>query len=85
MAEVFTVQDAKGRTDLQAILLKLKTKAKGGDLKAIEMVLDRIYGKPMQKQEVTGAEGSPLIPAMDGKALDDRIKELQAKLNPKKR
>lgn len=29
-------------------------------LKAVEMVMDRIGGKPTQKQEITGADGNPL-------------------------
>ena len=37
-----------GRTKLQAIVDELYKKAQGGDLKAMEMIFDRIDGKPMQ-------------------------------------
>jgi hypothetical protein len=32
-----------------------------GDLRAIGLIFDRIDGKAVQRQEVTGAEGAPLL------------------------
>ena len=37
-----------GRSELQAVIDKLYEKATGGDLRAIEMIFDRIEGKPIQ-------------------------------------
>ena len=37
-----------GKTELQEVIDKLYEKAKGGDLRAIEMIFDRIEGKPIQ-------------------------------------
>ena len=45
------VTDGK-QTNLQLIVSKLYDKAKGGDLKAIDMIFDRLEGKPAQKVEV---------------------------------
>ena len=39
-------------TNLQLIVEKLYEKASGGDLKAIDMIFDRLEGKPAQKVEV---------------------------------
>jgi len=45
-----------GRTKLQAIIDELYEKAQGGDLKAMEMIFDRLEGKPAQKLETTVTE-----------------------------
>ncbi len=34
---------------------------KNKDLKAMEMIMDRLEGKPVQKQEITGADGDALL------------------------
>ena len=44
-----------GRTKLQAVIETLYEKAKDGDLKAIDMIFDRVEGKPAQKLEVEQA------------------------------
>jgi len=36
------------------LVITILDKAKKGDLKAMEMYLDRLYGKPKQKIETTG-------------------------------
>ena len=36
-----------------------------GDVSAIKDSLDRLYGKAIQKQEVTGKDGDPLFPEKD--------------------
>ena len=41
-----------GRSELQIIIDKLYQKAKGGDLRAIEMIFDRLEGKPTQMANV---------------------------------
>lgn len=45
----------------QQLLLVGYKKAKEGDYQFYRDVFDRIYGKPVQKQELTGADGEPLV------------------------
>lgn len=42
-------------SDYEAIIQKLIDKAKKGDIRASEVVLDRAYGKPKEKIEVVGS------------------------------
>lgn len=44
--------ETRGVTAAMAILKKMKTMAKKGNLKAAEMLFDRGYGKPKQKVEL---------------------------------
>lgn len=43
-----------------AILNKLGTMAEKGDLGAIKLCLEYLYGKPVERQEVTGVDGSAI-------------------------
>lgn len=43
-----------------AILHKLGAMAEKGDLGAIKLALEYLYGKPIETQEHTGKDGSPL-------------------------
>lgn len=59
--------------------LQLLDKARGGDMKAIELVLAYGIGKPTEKVEVSGPEGGPLeiVQALDDhekRALRDAIR-----------
>ena len=40
----------------------LLSKVFGGDVSAFRELCDRVEGKPRQRMEITGAEGSPLMP-----------------------
>lgn len=42
-----------GKTNLELIIRKLVSKAKSGDLKAIEIIIDRIEGKAKEYVELT--------------------------------
>lgn len=42
------------------IAAKLLKKAANGDVRAAQLIAERTEGKPKQKVEVTGAEGSPV-------------------------
>jgi hypothetical protein len=59
LAEVLTDQ-VNGMDAAKAILINLREQALKGNLKAAEMLLDRAYGKPRQRQEVTGENDGPL-------------------------
>lgn len=44
-------------------LVKIVTYGKDGDaIRAADIILNRAWGAPTQRQEVTGADGAPLIP-----------------------
>lgn len=45
-------------SDIIDVLIKI---AKKGDLKAIDMILDRGYGKATNQIEVSGKDGAPII------------------------
>jgi hypothetical protein len=42
------------------ILEKLGVMAERGDLGAIKLILEYLYGKPIDRQEITGADGKPM-------------------------
>jgi len=44
----------------EAIMITLLNLAMSGDLRAIQYVMDRVDGKPVQPQEVSGPEGGPV-------------------------
>jgi len=73
------LQKKKGHIDnATAIAKKLVEMAIKGDLKAAEMIGDRVEGKPMQRNELSGADGGPIqynIPD-SREALERRIAEL---------
>jgi hypothetical protein len=47
--------------DRRALFRKLKQKALAGEDVAMGLLLGYLYGKPVQRQEITGAEGEPLF------------------------
>lgn len=54
------IDDAVTVDDWKFIFETLKKKARRGDMKAIEMLMDRRFGKPKQSTEITGADGAPI-------------------------
>lgn len=64
--------------DWSIVLEKVLQKAKYGDLRAIELLLDRRFGKPVQQNELTGKGGSPLFERMSD---DELLAELRAIIN----
>lgn len=54
MAEVLgSIDDDGAKSEAKAILTALVNKAKKGDTRAAEILLDRGYGKPKEKLEIT--------------------------------
>ena len=47
-------------TDIEEIVHKLISMAKGGDVAAIKELLDRTIGKPVTAVELSGVDGEPL-------------------------
>jgi hypothetical protein len=55
------VKEGESRTAIERMVMMLRKKAVAGDLKAMEMILDRIYGKPKQDVNVTKTERQIII------------------------
>lgn len=51
----------QGITKYEALAKVLFSKAGKGDLKAIDMIMDRIDGKPRQAVELSGDENKPVV------------------------
>jgi hypothetical protein len=67
----------EGSVDAATVLLE---KARGGDIKAIELVLAYGIGRPTEKVEVSGPEGGPIelvagLEDHEKRALRDAIRE----------
>jgi hypothetical protein len=54
------IDEAVTKEDWLFIINTLKTKARRGDVKAIEMLMDRRWGKPVQENRNTGEGGGPM-------------------------
>jgi hypothetical protein len=55
------IDSVVSENDWLFIIGTLKKRARRGDVKAIEMLMDRRFGKAMQKTEVTGADGDSIF------------------------
>ena len=56
--------------DWKKIILKAAEQAMRGDAQARKWLSDNLIGLPVQKTEVTGADGSPFIPQRAEAALE---------------
>lgn len=66
------IDNAVSVSDWQDIIKKLRDMAKRGNLKAVEILMDRRFGKALQKTEMTGADGTPLtVKVIKGVSMDD--------------
>lgn len=54
------IDDAVAVEDWKFIFDLLKKKARRGDMKAIEMLMDRRWGKPPQENRITGKGGGDM-------------------------
>jgi hypothetical protein len=53
-------EEKDGITALQKICAAIVKKAATGDVRAADSLMDRAYGKPKQRTEVTGLDGAPI-------------------------
>ena len=53
MAKVLGGQTEEGRTEAEAIIEAMKRKAKSGDVKATQLLLDRGFGKVKESLDIT--------------------------------
>jgi len=61
LANVLGKEGKDGLTAAEEILNALHAKAKKGDTRAAELLLDRAYGKPKQNNETTLKTTEPLV------------------------
>jgi hypothetical protein len=61
LANVLGKEDKDGLTAAEEILNALHARAKKGDTRAAELLLDRAYGKPKQTNETTLKTTEPLV------------------------
>lgn len=61
LANVLGKEGKDGQTAAEEILNALHAKAKKGDTRAAELLLDRAYGKPKQTNETTLKTTEPLV------------------------
>ena len=70
-------EEKSGITGLEAIIKALLAKAAKGDTRAAQELLDRYYGKSLQKTDLTNSDGTlkPIITTL----TDAQLKELLKK------
>lgn len=54
------IYEEVGEQGYREVITQLLKQAKKGNLKAIQEIMDRGYGKTIQKSELTGKDGVPL-------------------------
>ena len=64
LEEVLSEKNDSGMTAAEALMKKLRSMGAAGNLKAIEMLLDRAYGKPKQTID-TNIVSAPTITVLD--------------------
>lgn len=70
-------EEKNGKTSAETILKKLESMAKAGNLRAIELLLDRAYGKPKQRLEHTGQDGGPIKTVIEFVDYEDDNRTLE--------
>lgn len=67
--EKVMLDESKGITAVEAIILRLRQLAIGGNLKAIEMLMDRLYGKSKEIKDINldAKISTPIIEFTNGK------------------
>ena len=53
MAKILGQENGDGRTEAEAIIDAMKKKAKAGDVKATQLLLDRGFGKVKESLDIT--------------------------------
>lgn len=67
-------QEKRGKTEMEAVLEKLKNVAKKGNVRAAELLLNRNYGMPKQAHEISGPGGKDLFkPDLDSLTNDEKL------------
>ncbi len=79
LEELLLTEDSKVAEAIARVLVE---KAKRGDLKAIQLVAERVQGRPKQAMELSGVDGEPIpmrFEDVSEEQLDRRLKELLEK------
>jgi hypothetical protein len=67
----YLADEKDGKTALDAVVMKLRQMALQGNVKAIEMLLDRAYGKATQHTDITSG-GEKITPPIQWVKPDDK-------------
>jgi len=62
------------------IASKLVARAKRGDIRAIQLVMERVQGKPKAKMELSGPDGRELLSQMSLEEIDAEINRITNEL-----
>jgi hypothetical protein len=76
-AAALQVESEEGLTNGQHIIRTLIQKAKDGDMRAIEYVLDRMGGKPSQTVELGGSVGPSVVSEAEIARLNDMVERIK--------
>jgi hypothetical protein len=71
-------ESEEGLTNGQHIIRTLIQKAKDGDMRAIEYVLDRMGGRPQQSVELGGNVGQYVVSETEIAKLNDMVERIRA-------
>lgn len=59
--------------DRRACIMKLASLARTGDMDAIRLLMQYTYGKPVDRKEITGANGEPIRVITAQELSDDEL------------
>ena len=65
-----------GKSGAEAILMAMEARAKKGDVRAAELLLDRAYGKPKQDIEMAANMTTVIMPRPINQKQDGREEEI---------
>jgi len=74
LAKVLGTED-EGKSGAEAILKAMEARAKRGDVRAAELLLDRAYGKPKQDIEMAASINTVIMPKSLKQQQDGREEE----------
>lgn len=78
--ELKNKETGESATRKEITAIQLANKCVNGDLKAIKLVA-QLTGELVTKSEVTGKDGKELFAGLTDEQLEERVKELQRKMN----
>jgi len=59
---------------MEKIIEGLFKEAEGGSIPALNMIMDRVEGKPIQSQEISGPDGAELVKGIGFMFVDGNVK-----------
>jgi len=77
-----SLKEVRGTVE-DEIVLALISKARSGDVQAIKEIMDTLYGKIPDKQQIGGPDGESLFGGMSDEQLEAKIAEYEEKAGKK--